>query len=266
MTAGNAISVVLPVWSLFVREVLRFVRQRNRIVGALGTPLLFWVLLGGGFGRSFSPPGLEAGMNYLSYFFPGTLMLVVLFTAIFSSISIIEDRKDGFLQGVLVAPVPRLSIVAGKVLGGTVLAVVQGLLLLALAPLAGVHVGWLHFLAAAGVLALTAMALSALGFLGAWRTDSVQGFHAVMNLLLMPMWLLSGALFPATGASPWVRAVMAVNPLTYGLAALRRVLYGPAIAARLGDPAPATALLVLCAFVVLLLALAVRMARRGARV
>lgn len=256
-------SIALPIWSLLLRELLRFARQRNRVIGALGTPLLFWLLLGSGFGKSFQPPGVAPGMDYLEYFYPGTLLLIVLFTAIFSSISIIEDRNDGFLQGVLVAPVPRISIVLGKVLGCTSLGMLQGIPMLALAPLAGLPYGWLEFLAAAGVLSLTAMALSTLGFVLAWRTDSVQGFHAVMNLLLIPMWLLSGAFFPATGAAGWVRAVMLVNPLTYGLGALRRVLYAPEISTQLGDPQLGVSLAVLVIFTLGLFALAVRMTRRG---
>jgi ABC-2 type transport system permease protein len=258
-----AATAILPVWSLLAREVLRFVRQRSRIVGALGTPLLFWVLLGSGFGRSLRPPGLEVEMDYLSFFFPGTVLLVVLFTAIFSSISIIEDRNAGFLQGVLVSPVPRLSIVLGKVLGGTTLGFAQGVLLLLLAPLAGIAFAWGAFLAACGVILLTALALSTLGFLLAWRTDSVQGFHAVMNLLLIPMWLMSGAFFPAAGAATWVRAVMTVNPLSYGLGGLRRVLYPAHIPDQLGDPGLWLSLAVLCGFTLLLLGLSVMATRRA---
>lgn len=239
---------LLPVWSMFAREVLRFVRQRNRVIGSLGTPLMFWVLLGSGFGRTFRPPGIPGGMDYAAYFFPGTVMLVVLFTAIFSSLSIIQDRNEGFLQGVLVAPVPRLTIVLGKVLGGAALGLVQGLLMLALAPLAGLSIGWEGFLGAAAAILLTSLGLSALGFLMAWRMESVQGFHAVMNLLLMPMWLISGALFPATGASLWVRAVMTVNPLTYGMTALRGALHPAAERAQLGIGDPLPALGVMAAF------------------
>ncbi|HEX9844702.1 MAG TPA: hypothetical protein VGC20_18215, partial [bacterium] len=108
MNAANALPArtgtawLLPAWGLFAREVLRFVRQPGRVLGSLGTPLLFWLLLGSGFGRTFRPPGLAGGMDYLTYFFPGTVLLVVLFTAIFSSISVIQDRTEGFLQGVLV--------------------------------------------------------------------------------------------------------------------------------------------------------------------
>lgn len=243
---------LLPVWSLLLREILRFVRQRGRVVGALGTPLLFWMVLGSGFGD-------------MTAFFPGALLMVVLFTAIFSSISIIEDRNEGFLQGVLAAPVPRLAIVLGKVLGGALLGSVQGIVLLALAPLAGITYGVPEFFMALAVIFLIAVALSALGFVFAWRMDSVQGFHAVMNLLLFPMWMMSGAFFPISGASGVMRAVMVANPLTYGLAALRRILYPASTADAMGDPSLATALMVTGGFALAVLVLAVVLVRRPER-
>ncbi len=250
-------------WSIFAREVLRFVRQRNRIIGALGTPLLFWVLLGSGFGSSFRPAGLAGQMDYLAFFLPGAVMLVVLFTAIFSAISIIEDRNEGFLQGVLVAPVPRLAIVLGKVLGGATLGFCQGVLVMLLAPLIGVAYGPWQFAAACGVVFLTAVAVSGLGFVFAWKMESVQGFHAVMNLLLFPMWLLSGAFFPASGASEWVRFIMALNPLSYGLGALRHFFYTPSTASSLGDPGVWLSLGILLGFTGGVLALAVVVTRRS---
>lgn len=265
MSQHTALLSPLPIWSLLAREILRFVRQRNRVIGALATPLLFWLFLGSGFGSSFRPPGLEGAgeMDYLSYFFPGTLLLVVLFTAIFSSISIIEDRNEGFLQGVLVAPVSRLSIVLGKVLGGAILGGGQGILLLLLGPFVGISYSPLEFLAASGVMFLTALSLSSLGFFWAWRTDSVQGFHAVMNLLLFPMWMLSGAFFPISGATGWLQWVMQANPLTYGLGALRRILYPPEIAAGLGDPSITVSLSVLGGFTLFMLVSAAWTARKS---
>jgi ABC-2 type transport system permease protein len=256
---------LLPTWGLFAREVLRFVRQPGRVLGSLGTPVLFWLALGSGFGRTFRPPGLAQGMDYLTYFFPGTVLLVVLFTAIFASISVIQDRTEGFLQGVLVAPVPRLAIVLGKVLGGATLGFAQGLLMLLLAPLAGLPLTLAGFLGACGALFLTALALSALGFLFAWRMRSVQGFHAVMNLLLMPMWLLSGAFFSAAGASPWIRAVMWINPLSYGLTALRGALHPADVRAALGAGDPYVAAGVVGAFCVAMLLGAAWVAARPER-
>lgn len=256
--------LLMPAWSLFRREIVRFLRQRGRVMGALGTPVLFWLVLGSGFGTSLTGAGQSAGGTYLTYFFPGMLVMVVLFTAIFSSISIIQDRNEGFLQGVLAAPVSRLAIVLGKVLGGAALGWGQGMMLLALAPLAGLPLDALQAAEACGVLALTAIALSAMGFLFAWGMDSVQGFHAVMNLLLFPLWMLSGAFFPESGAAVWLKWVMRVNPLTYGLSALRAALEGPALAAAAPSPgpSPATSVIVLLAFSGAALALAVWIAAR----
>ncbi|MEK7730931.1 MAG: ABC transporter permease, partial [Planctomycetota bacterium] len=140
-------------------------------------------------------------------------------------ISIIEDRREGFLQAVIAAPVRRTAIVLGKVMGSTTLALLQALLFLMLAPLSGIPLTIGSVLALAVVLTIVGVGLSALGFLIAWPMDSTQGFHAVMNLFLMPMWLLSGAFFPASGASRWLAWVMTVNPLTYGVAAVRHALY-----------------------------------------
>jgi ABC-2 type transport system permease protein len=214
----------LAVGTLWWREIVRFVRQRNRIVGALGTPLVFWLLIGSGLGNSFRS-GTLGGEHYLEYSFPGTLALILLFTSIFSTISIIEDRQIGFLQAVLVAPIPRSAITLGKILGGTTLALVQALIFLLLAPAVGISLSFEKLVALAGILFLVAFALTAVGFLIAWKMDSTQGFHAIMNLLLMPMWLLSGSFFPASGAPGWLRAIIRANPLTYGVGAMRRVLY-----------------------------------------
>ena len=224
----------LPALSLAKREFVRFLRQPHRVIGALATPIIFWLLIGLGMGHSFRGEGLPGGDDYLQFFFPGTILMILLFTAIFSTISIIEDRREGFLQSVLVAPVPRMSIVLGKVLGGTGLAFGQGLLCLLLGPLAGLKLSALGLLESAAFLLVVAFSLTALGFCIAWRMSSTQGFHAIMNLFLMPMWFLSGALFPprADTFAP-LRWVMQMNPLTYGLAGIRRAMYTGEAAASL---------------------------------
>src|SRR6266576_3024569 len=208
-----------PALSLAQRELVRFLRQRHRIIGALATPIVFWLLIGGGMGRSLSFGG-GGTESYIRFFFPGTLVMILLFTAIFSTISIIEDRREGFLQSVLVAPIPRQTIVLGKVLGGTG----QGLIFLLLAPLVGVHFTLWSLLLCIFLMLVISFALTALGFCIAWRMSSTQGFHAIMNLFLMPMWFLSGALFPAEGAWWGLKWVMRANPLTYGLSALRHAM------------------------------------------
>lgn len=211
------------VYTLAKREWVRFVRQRNRVFGALAQPVLFWLIFGAGLNASFRPAGMD-DQSYVAYFFPGIVVLILLFTAIFSTISIIEDRNEGFLQSVLVAPIARPVMVLGKLVGTTGLAVVQASLLFALAPLAGVPIGIGDALAALPLLVLIAFGLSGLGFCIAWRMDSTQGFHAVMTAFLMPMWFLSGAFFPANGLPLSIGALVAVNPLTYGVAALRHTL------------------------------------------
>jgi ABC-2 type transport system permease protein len=214
-------SLWLSVGTLWLREIRSFYRQRSRVIGGLATPLVFWLLLGSGFGTSLR---VSSGAGYLEFFFPGTLALVILFTAIFSNISVIEDRREGFLLSVLVAPVSRLALVLGKILGATTIGVLQGLLLLPLAPLAGLPLDVARLPALVGCMVLVAFGLTGLGFFFAWWLNSVQGFHSVMNVVLMPMWLLSGAVFPPEGASAWVRWVMIVNPLTYGVGSLRHFL------------------------------------------
>jgi ABC-2 type transport system permease protein len=255
----------LAAGTLCGRELVRFARQRNRVFGAIGQPIIFWVLFGFGLGRSFRMPAAGGqSMNYLEYFFPGTLVLILLFTAIFATISIIEDRREGFLQSVLVAPLPRWSLVMGKLVGGTLIALVQGLIFLAL----GLTVGLKFTAIALATIALfsfaLAFALTALGFVIAWRLDSTQGFHAIMSVLLMPMWLLSGAFFPAdssgSAGAAWLAWIMRLNPLTYGVAGLRRLIYwdmpGAPLPAEL--PSLTTSLTVTAAFAAVMFVLCLR--------
>lgn len=215
--------MILPALTLWQREIVRFFRQRDRVIGALATPIVFWLLLGSGLGNSFKS---TEGHGYLEYFFAGTLVMILLFTAIFSTISVIEDRREGFLQGVLVAPVGRFAIVMGKLLGGTTLALVQGLIFLCFAPFVGVPLTIASVIWVVIVMTLVSFALTGLGFVIAWPMNSTQGFHAIMNLFLIPLWFLSGAVFPTTGAPVWLGWVMRLNPLSYGVTAIRDGLYG----------------------------------------
>jgi ABC-2 type transport system permease protein len=217
--------VGLPAFTLWWREVVRFYRQRTRVIGVIASPLVFWLVIGSGFGSSFRSGNAAGQQHYLDYFYPGALIMIVLFTSIFTMMSVIEDRKEGFLLSVLVAPVPRSAIVLGKVLGGTTLSTIQGLIFLAFAPFVGVHMSVGQFVLVALTVFLVSFALTALGFAIAWPMDSTQAFHAIINLFLIPLWLLSGALFPLAGASGWIRVLMRINPLTYGVEALRSLLY-----------------------------------------
>src|SRR4030081_3132214 len=217
--------LLLPAFTLWWREIVRFYRQPTRVVGVLASPLVFWLVIGSGFGTSFRSGAGPGQQHYLDYFYPGAMIMIVLFTSIFTMMSVIEDRKEGFLLSVLVAPVPRSAIVLGKILGGTTLATIQGMIFLIFAPFAGVHLGLVQVLLAGVVVFLVSFSLTALGFAIAWPMDSSQAFHGIVNLFLIPLWLLSGALFPLSGASGWIRALMHLNPLTYGVEALRALLY-----------------------------------------
>lgn len=234
-------AVFLPaVTSLAWREVVRFFRQRNRVIGAIATPVVFWLLLGFGGNEAFripvsgvadTPMGAAAngpsGVGYLEFFFPGAVLMMVLFTAIFSTITVIEDRKEGFLQSVLASPASRTAIVGGKVLGGAAIATAQGLVMLLIGALLFRQPSLLTLLPAVAVMFVLAVGLTALGLCLAWPMSSTAGFHAVMNILLMPMWFLSGAVFPLTTAAGPIRWLMYLNPLTYGQALFAAVLQGP---------------------------------------
>ena len=225
--------------ALATREILKLVRDRSRVFGALVQPLGFWLLLGLGFQGTFQMPMAQAsGIGYIEYLFPGILALVLLFTAIFSTISIVEERQTGFLQAALVAPTPRTALVFGNALGGTLLATTQVILFLLALPLVGLAFSAPGLLVVLVVSLLTGLAFTALGFCIAWRMESTRGFHAVMNLFLLPLWFLSGGMFPIDGASPVLQWLMWANPVSYAVAGLRHGLYGleqvPAVHASLG--------------------------------
>lgn len=251
------------VFTLAQRELVRFFRQRNRVVGAVGQPIILWLLFGAGLGPSFRLPGAgEGGVTYREFFFPGTMSLILLFTAIFTTISIIEDRREGFLQSVLVAPISRWALVLGKLLGGSLIALIQALIFFALGLTLNLHYSAAMILGVTAFAFLSAFALTALGFLIAWRMDSTQGFHAVMSVFLLPMWLLSGSFFPGEG---WLRWVMMINPMTYMTAGLRHLTYlGADHAAALPPHLPSltTCWIVTFAFTALLFAADCKLAAR----
>jgi ABC-2 type transport system permease protein len=204
-------SFFLPAATLWQREMLRFWRQKSRVLSVVASPLVFWLLIGYGSGD-------------LARYYSGTLVLTVMFSAIFSTISIIEDRREGFLLSMLVSPAPRTSLVLGKILGAATLGWIQGLMLLVFAPLAGVSIGPMEVLLAVAAMFLISFTLTGLGFAIAWKMDSTAAFHGIMMLLLVPMWMASGALFPMATAHGWVKAIMWINPLTYSVSLLNYTL------------------------------------------
>jgi daunorubicin resistance ABC transporter membrane protein len=245
------------------RDLVRFFRQPSRLAGALGQPIIFWLVIGGGLSGSFRMPG--AAVSYLSFFFPGVVLMVVLFASIFTTASVIEDRHRGFLQSVQAGPGSRLALVVGKALGSTSVALTQAALFLLLAPAAGFPYATVSWPLLFATLALAAFAFAALGFAVAWGLDNVQGYHAIQMTVLVPLWVVSGAMFPMPDAHPGFAALMRANPVAYAVSAARRALAGgdaPGVLA--GSAARDLAVCLLFALLALgLAALATRRAPRG---
>ena len=216
------------------REIIRFVRTRTRILSSFVQPILFLFVLGYGMTTLV---GTTGGFDFKKFVFPGIVSMTVVTTAIFSAISIVWDREFGFLREMLVAPVSRGSLVLGKALGGSTIATVQGTIMLALAPLIGVHLTVLLVLEVILLEALMAFGLTTFGVFVASRIQKMEGFQVVMQLVLFPMIFLSGALFPLQGLPSWLAFITRINPLTYAVDPLRHVVFAiqnmpPAAAAR----------------------------------
>jgi daunorubicin resistance ABC transporter membrane protein len=245
---------------LVTRDLTRFFREKSRVAGALLQPLIFWLMIGAGLTPTFQLPGAR-DVGYLEYFYPGVLVMVVLFTAIFTTMSVIEDRHSGFLQAVVVAPGSRVSLVLGKCLGSSAVALAQAVLFLLLAPLAGfgfANLAWLPLLAG---LALSCFSLCSLGFAVAWWLDSTTGYHVAMSVGLLPLWILSGSMFPVSGGV--MGALAAANPMSYAVTAVRRGLYGARLPAALaGGHTAFFELVVLAGFTAAMLGLAVFVCQR----
>jgi ABC-2 type transport system permease protein len=214
------------IYILWLRQVKRYYRSRPRMLGALGQPILFLFALGFGFGPVFAKAGQG---DYLQFLVPGIISQSVLTTSIFAGIEIIWDRQFGFLKETLVAPVSRLSIMVGRTLGGATIAVIQGLIVLTISTVAGFRpVGMGGIVLAVGYMVLTSLLFTALGTAIASVLDDIQGFQLIMNFLVMPLFFLSGALFPVTGLPQVLRIVNAIDPLSYGVDGIRGALVGSA--------------------------------------
>ena len=227
----SELRTVAMVWR---RELIRFVRTRTRILSSFVQPILFLFVLGYGMTGLV---GTTGGFDFKKFVFPGIVAMTVVTTAIFSAISIVWDREFGFLREMLVAPVSRGALVAGKTLGGASVATVQGSIMLALAPLIGVHLSALVVIEVIGTEMLMAIALTTFGVFVASRIQKMEGFQVVMQLLLFPMLFLSGALFPLSGLPDWLTVLTRINPLTYAIDPLRHIVFAaqnmtPAAAAR----------------------------------
>ncbi len=209
--------------ALSLREWRRFVRQPSRVVATVGTPALVWVFAASGMSGSFTG-GVDGGVSYAGFLLPGMVTMTILFSTIFASISLIQDRQAGFLQSALVSPAPVWAIVGSKVIGGTVIATGQAAALLTGSWAVGLSPGVGGYCGAVLAAALTAAGVIGLGLSAAWWINSSSGFHGVMNMALLPMWLLSGGLFPVEGASRWMRWLVRINPMHWSTAALSGAL------------------------------------------
>ena len=214
------------IYIIWYRDILRFWRDRWRLVASLTQPLLFLVVFGSGLSSSLQgSASFGAGrLSYIQFMFPGIIGMAILFSAIFGAMSIVWDREFGFLKEVLVAPIDRSAVAIGKALGGTTQAMIQGLILLVLAPFVGVKLSLLTVLTMIPLAAVMAFGLSSLGVALASSMKSMQGFQVVINFLMMPMFFLSGALFPLSGLPGWMAVLTRIDPASYGIDPLRRVV------------------------------------------
>jgi ABC-2 type transport system permease protein len=209
---------------LWLRQVKKYLRSKSRIIGSLGQPILFLLALGFGFGPIYAKSG---GGNYLQFLAPGVIAMSILFTAIFAGIEVIWDKQFGFLKETLVAPVDRMTIMFGRTLGGATVAMIQGLIVFAITLCIGFRpVSFVLVLVAFVIMFLIALFFTALGTAIASRLEDMQGFQLIMNFLVMPIFFLSGSLFPLSGLPNALTIITRIDPLTYGVDAMRGALTG----------------------------------------
>src|SRR5438067_7630337 len=230
------------------RDMVRLWRQRSRLLGAVARALVWLFALGFGLRGSL---GTISGFNYEQFVFPGVIAMTVIFSGLMSAISIVYDREFGFLKEVMVAPTPRTTLVIGKCLGGATSSTVYAAVILVFAPLAGVTLTLLGVIGALGAMFLTALALSSLGIAIAVRISDIENFGTIQNFITLPLYLFSGAVFPTRGVPGWLGTILLLNPLTYGINAIRGTLLGYNIATIPLD------LAVLCVFTLVMLVIAI---------
>jgi ABC-2 type transport system permease protein len=219
------------VYIIWYRDVIRFWRDRVRLVMSLAQPVLYLAIFGVGLSSSLGRAGslgrgLPASFSYIHFLYPGVLGMAVLFTAIFSAMSVVWDREFGFLREILVAPISRSAVAIGKALGGATQAAVQGVVMLVFAPFVGVHLTVISVIEVIPLLFVLAFALTCLGVAISARLKTMQGFQVVMNFMMMPMFFLSGALFPLSGLPGWMTALTRFDPVAYGIAPIRSAILG----------------------------------------
>jgi len=207
------------IYTIWLRETKRYIRYKSRIVTSVVTPLLWLIIFGTGLGAALRFGGI--GLDYQQFIFPGIIGQTLLFTSVFSGVSVIIDRRYGFLKEILVAPISRPSVVIGKALGISTASLIQGVILLLLSFIVGISMTISCFLVSTLLIILISMGLACLGLMIASFTDSMEGFNLILSFIVLPMFLLSGALFPITGLPEWLQFAVYLNPLTYGVDALR---------------------------------------------
>lgn len=213
------------IYTIWLRETKRYIRYRSRILTSVVTPLLWLLIFGTGLGSAVRFGGNLPG-GYQAFIYPGIIGQTILFTAIFSGVSVIVDRQYGFLKEILVAPITRPSIVFGKAIGISTASVIQGIILLFLSFVVGVHMTPTIFLACLLLMIPISIGLAGVGLLIASFTDSLEGFNLIMSFVVLPMFLLSGALFPVNGLPTLLQGAVYLDPLTYGVDALRQIILG----------------------------------------
>jgi ABC-2 type transport system permease protein len=217
----RSLKVVYTIW---LRETMLAVREKPRIIASVAQPLIYLGILGRGITSGMRLTG-AGSIDYLKFMYPGVIGMSVLFTSIFAAFSIIWDREFGFLKEVLVAPVPRWAVAVGKSFGGATMALVQVAILICVGPFVGIKLSPLIVVQMLFLGFLMSVAITSLGVVVASRMESMAGFQMVMNFLVMPLYFLSGAMFPMASAPAWMKALMTVDPLTYGVDAIRNVMF-----------------------------------------
>ena len=227
--------VYRAIWVVAYREILRFIADRARMFSAFAFPLTFLVVFGAGFSRIVGDLGGD--VSFVQFMYPGILSMTVVMSSLFAGMSVVWDREFGFLKEVLVAPLSRVGIVIGKAAGGSFTAMVQGAVMLVIAPIVGITLTPLLILKLIPLVLILSLSLSGLGILVASQMRSQQGFQFVVQLMIFPLIFLSGVFFPIDGVPAWLQVVAKVNPLTYGVDAIRQVFLGPQLVSPLADSA-----------------------------
>ncbi len=224
--------VIRGIWVVAYREILRFIQERSRLFSSFAMPLIFLVIFGAGFGKLIG--SMTPGVDYIQFMYPGILAMTVLMGSIMSGVSIVWDREFGFLKEILVSPLGRGGIILGKAVGGAVVAVLQVIVMLILAPILGVSINFLMVLELVLAVIIISISLAGMGLLLATRMKSQQGFQLTMQVLIMPLIFLAGVFYPVNNVPTWMEVISKVNPLAYGVDAIRQLFLGSEAASAIG--------------------------------